>query len=145
MTEQAAGLLGSSLIVPESNRFLHNQRLGLVQVQTGFEWVNDFFFHQFNTRRFRDAVQESASGVKVRHTSPKKLGAVTVTFPPTKAGQRVIADTLNTLSSETNRLQAIYQQKLTALAELRQSLLQKAFSGELTANPEEVIKEEALA
>ena len=30
MTEQAAGLLGSPLLVPEPDRFLHNQRLGLV-------------------------------------------------------------------------------------------------------------------
>jgi type I restriction enzyme S subunit len=33
MTEQAEGLLGSSAIVPESNLYLHNQRLGLVQVK----------------------------------------------------------------------------------------------------------------
>lgn len=31
MTEQAAGLLGSPIVVPEANHFLHNQRLGLVQ------------------------------------------------------------------------------------------------------------------
>ena len=30
MTEQAAGLLGSPIIVPESGKFLHNQRLGLM-------------------------------------------------------------------------------------------------------------------
>src|SRR5215471_15442486 len=30
MTEQGPGLLGSSAIIPESARYLHNQRLGLV-------------------------------------------------------------------------------------------------------------------
>ena len=30
MTEQGPGLLGSSALVPEGNRYLHNQRLGLV-------------------------------------------------------------------------------------------------------------------
>lgn len=34
MTEQAAGLLGSPIIVPESDKFLHNQRLGLGSVPT---------------------------------------------------------------------------------------------------------------
>jgi type I restriction enzyme, S subunit len=53
MTEQAVGLLGSSLIVPESDKFLHNQRLGLVQVFDDFEWHNKFFFHQFSTKSFR--------------------------------------------------------------------------------------------
>jgi type I restriction enzyme S subunit len=133
MTEQAVGLLGSSLIVPESDRFLHNQRLGLVQVFEYVPWHNDFFFHQFNTRRFRDAVQDTASGVKVRHTSPKKLGAIPVCFPPTVLQQKQVADKLNALHAETQRLEAIYQQKLAALNELKQSILQKAFSGKLTA------------
>jgi type I restriction enzyme S subunit len=145
MTEQAAGLLGSPLIVPESKRFLHNQRLGLVQVVEGTEWHNDFFFHQLNTSRFRAAVQESASGVKVRHTSPKKLGSVSICFPPPKTKQKVVADRLNELSAETKRLEAIYQQKLTALTELKQSLLQKAFTGELIAKPEIALKQEAIA
>ncbi len=134
MTEQAIGLLGSSLIVPESDRFLHNQRLGLVQIFDDVTWYDDFFFHQFNTKCFRAAVQDSASGVKVRHTSPKKLGAIPVCFPSDVKEQRKIADTLNTLYTETQRLEAIYRQKLAALNELKQSILQKAFTGELTAD-----------
>jgi len=47
---------------------------------------------------------------------------------------------LDALQAETQHLETIYQQKLTALAELKQSILQKAFSGELTAEtaPQEV-------
>lgn len=45
MTEQAAGLLGSPLLVPASNQFLHNQRLGLVVGRAGVPWSNEFFFH----------------------------------------------------------------------------------------------------
>ncbi len=134
MTEQAVGLLGSSLIVPESDKFLHNQRLGLVQVFADFAWHNDFFFHQFNTRRFRTAVQDSASGVKVRHTSPKKLGAIPVCFPSDVREQRRIADTLNVLCAETQQIEGIYRQKLAALNELKQAILQKAFTGELTVD-----------
>ncbi len=144
MTEQAVGLLGSSLIVPEDNLFLHNQRLGLIQVNDGIEWHNDFFFHQFNTKFFRAAAQESASGIKVRHTSPTKLGNIPVYYPPTREKQEIIADTLNDLLLEAQRLKSIYQRKLTALAELKQSLLQKAFAGELTAN-DTAINEEAVA
>jgi len=39
---------------------------------------------------------------------------------------------------ESQHLEAIYQQKLTALIELKQSILQKAFAGELTAQPVEM-------
>ncbi|PZO20390.1 MAG: restriction endonuclease subunit S [Leptolyngbya foveolarum] len=55
-------------------------------------------------------------------------------FPfPSVEKQVAIADKLNRLSLQTQRLEAIYQQKLTALNELKQAILQKAFTGELTA------------
>ena len=53
---------------------------------------------------------------------------------PAIENQIIIVRKVNELKSETQNLQSIYQQKLTALAELKQSLLQKAFSGELTAD-----------
>jgi hypothetical protein len=37
--------------------------------------------------------------------------------------------------------QSIYGQKLSALAELKQSILQKAFASELTAQPEQILQE----
>jgi type I restriction enzyme, S subunit len=48
--------------------------------------------------------------------------------------QREIVENLNQLSLKTQRLEAIYQEKLVALTELKQSILQKAFTGELTAD-----------
>uniref|UniRef100_A0A1S7LNM9 Putative type I restriction-modification system, S subunit. [hsdS] n=1 Tax=Magnetococcus massalia (strain MO-1) TaxID=451514 RepID=A0A1S7LNM9_MAGMO len=132
MTEQAPGLLGSSIIAPENERFLHNQRLGLAQSKPGTVWCNEFFFHQFNTQIFREAVSREASGVKVRHTSPKKLQAIQVAFPATEAEQKHVADQLNQLKKQTELLELNYQRKLDALHELKQSILQKAFSGQLT-------------
>lgn len=133
MTEQAAGLLGSPLLVPESDRFLHNQRLGLVIGQPEVPWLNDFFFHVFNLRRVRDEIHASASGVKVRHTSPSKIGAVRVAYPGSIDEQRRIAEQLRELSAECDELAAIHKRKLAALDELKKSLLHRAFSGQLTA------------
>jgi type I restriction enzyme S subunit len=45
--------------------------------------------------------------------------------------QKQIVVTLNALQKETQRLASIYQQKLAALDELKKSLLNQAFSGEL--------------
>jgi type I restriction enzyme S subunit len=53
---------------------------------------------------------------------------------PTIEIQRITLEKLEALSIETESLTSLYQQKLQSLAELKQSLLQKAFSGELTAN-----------
>jgi type I restriction enzyme S subunit len=132
MTEQAAGLLGSPIIVPESNKYLHNQRLGLVIKKQGVPWINEFFFYVFNTKKVRQELHDSASGVKVRHTSPKKIGDVEVSFPPTIPEQRSIVSTLEELQKITKHLETIYQRKLAYLDELKKSVLHKAFNGELS-------------
>ncbi len=131
MTEQAAGLLGSPILIPESNKFLHNQRLGLVTKKPDVPWTNEFFFHVFNTQRVRQKIHDSASGVKVRHTSPKKIGAVVVSFPSSEAEQLAIDANLREVGEETQSLESIYQRKLAALDELKTSLLHQAFSGQL--------------
>ena len=130
MTEQAAGLLGSPILVPETDKFLHNQRLGLVTAKRAVPWLNEFFFHVFNLAAVRQAIHDSASGTKVRHTSPTKIGAVRAWFPPV-AEQKRIAVQLDDLAAETQGLTRIYEQKLMALAALKKSLLHQAFSGEL--------------
>jgi type I restriction enzyme S subunit len=131
MTEQAAGLLGSPLLVPESNRFLHNQRLGLVTGKPGVAWTNEFFFHVFNLDAVRKAIHASASGAKVRHTSPGKIGVVKVAFPGTQVDQLRIAAHVEEIEQASIALQSIYRQKLTALDDLKKSLLHQAFSGQL--------------
>ncbi len=47
--------------------------------------------------------------------------------------QRQVANIYAKLQVETSRLETIYTQKLANLDELKQSLLQKAFTGQLTA------------
>ena len=131
MTEQAAGLLGSPILVPESDKYLHNQRLGLVTKKPGVPWINEFFFHVFNTQTVRKEIHDSASGVKVRHTSPTKIGEVVVSFPTLISEQRTIVSTLKDLHEKPQRLESIYQEKLAALDELKKSLLHQAFNGEL--------------
>jgi type I restriction enzyme S subunit len=70
-------------------------------------------------------------------------------FPfPDLATQRQIVEDVQELRLGVRSLESIYQQKLTALAELKQSLLQKAFAGELTAGKEATnatLKEEEVA
>jgi type I restriction enzyme, S subunit len=53
---------------------------------------------------------------------------------PTIEKQQEIISILDKLEAETQRLEAIYRQKIAALNELKQSILQKAFTGELTSD-----------
>jgi len=50
---------------------------------------------------------------------------------PSLEQQQTIVQKLDTLSAETKKLEAIYQQKIKDLEELKKSILQKAFNGEL--------------
>jgi len=65
-------------------------------------------------------------------------------FPDVK-NQKIIAGQLEELSFETQRIEAIYRKKIVALNELKQSILQKAFTGELTADTPKTVKEEIAA
>ncbi len=66
-------------------------------------------------------------------------------FPfPELDEQDSIVNTLDSLMISVQKLENIYQQKLTALAELKQSILQKAFAGELTAVPQTSAKESVV-
>jgi len=53
-------------------------------------------------------------------------------FPfPSVPEQKIIVSRLDALAAETQRLESLYQQKLTALDALKKSLLHQAFSGQL--------------
>jgi type I restriction enzyme S subunit len=123
MTEQASGLLGSPIIVPSSDKFLHNQRLGLVLRKPGVVWVNEFFFHLFNTQYVRKVIHATASGAKVRHTSPTKIGDISVSVPVALLEQQRIASCLSSLDA----LISAETQKLAALKTHKQGLMQQLF------------------
>ncbi|GAX39039.1 restriction endonuclease subunit S [Nodularia sp. NIES-3585] len=94
MTEQGEGLLGSSAIIPESDKFLHNQRLGLLDCIDKQIFDKFFLYYLFNTRSVRHQISGSASGTKVRHTSPDRIYRVSVKIPDVKTQQK-IADILS--------------------------------------------------
>jgi type I restriction enzyme, S subunit len=104
MTEQGAGLLGSSALVPSSNRYLHNQRLGLVEEIKPDKLDKGYLYYLFNTRSVRGQISGSASGTKVRHTSPSRIYNVKVRVPDVHT-QKHIASILSAYDDliENNR------------------------------------------
>lgn len=69
--------------------------------------------------------------VNQANISASKLASYPIALP-TLAEQVEIARSLNMLAVQVDGVRARYQAKLSELADLRQSLLQKAFAGELT-------------
>jgi type I restriction enzyme, S subunit len=60
----------------------------------------------------------------------KSVAELIIPYPPLQE-QQTIVQKLDALSAETSKLKAIYQQKIEDLEELKKSVLQKAFNGEL--------------
>jgi type I restriction enzyme, S subunit len=105
MTEQGPGLLGSSALIPENGKYLHNQRLGLVQLRDESLFDKRFLYHLFNTRPFRTQISGSATGTKVRHTAPERIYRVKVSVPSSVIAQRKIGIVLSAYDDliENNR------------------------------------------
>lgn len=84
------------------------------------------------------------TGAGIQHFTGKALKSFAVPLPPEELVDELLKG-IASIREEVRRLESIYQQKLTALAELKQSLLQKAFSGELTVSAagSDTITEEA--
>lgn len=113
MTEQAEGLLGSALFVPENNRYLHNQRLGLVQILNQEKVCKDFLYLFFNSPSIRKQITEQSTGTKVKHTSPDRLCSVIGLIPPLKEQQKIaeIISSWDQAISATERLLENSQQQ----------------------------------
>ncbi|MEJ6080171.1 restriction endonuclease subunit S [Vibrio sp. 1-Bac 57] len=117
MTEQGAGLLGSTLFVPENNRYLHNQRLGLIQIKSHESVCSEFLYLTYNSPYIRKQITEQSTGTKVKHTSPDRLKSVICLLPPLPE-QRKIAKILSTWDkaiTTTEKLIATSQQQKKAL------------------------------
>jgi len=90
----------------------------------------DFLAHLIRSNPYREKLEVAASGATMLNLSNTSLSALRVAIPNIEI-QRAILSQLNDLSDETQHLESIYQQKLAALDELKQSLLHQAFNGGL--------------
>ncbi|OGT01806.1 MAG: hypothetical protein A3F73_08370 [Gallionellales bacterium RIFCSPLOWO2_12_FULL_59_22] len=76
-------------------------------------------------------IHAKGTGATVQGIKASLLKTIDISFPKLVAEQRQLVAKLDTLREETQRLESLYQRKLTALDELKKSLLHQAFSGML--------------
>ncbi|MDH5178337.1 MAG: restriction endonuclease subunit S [Gammaproteobacteria bacterium] len=120
MTEQSPGLLGSAIFIDADDRYLHNQRLGRVLIKDTGQLHKRYLYHLFNSADIRRAIAVSATGSKVKHTSPDKIGAVEVPVPPLSVQQQIagILDTWDRAMTKTGRLIACKKKYLLRLSSI---------------------------
>lgn len=79
--------LGYPLLIPSSDKlFLHNQRLGKVQLIRGNYLPKYFLYFLFKDEGYRAFVVGSSSGATVKHTSPNKILSYKAKFPDIESG-----------------------------------------------------------
>jgi type I restriction enzyme S subunit len=88
-----------------------------------------FFF--MLSRNCREQVDKMVSGTTQPTISMRSIREMRFPLPPKKKWKRII-EHINALREQTQLLEALYTEKLNDLKELKQSLLQQAFAGELT-------------
>ncbi|MBX9849182.1 MAG: restriction endonuclease subunit S [Rhodocyclaceae bacterium] len=111
-----------------SGRFNAYQRTYVITINDESRLLYRFLYFQMlkSLKRFKE--QSVGAGTKFL-----KLGMIKelrITLPAVEV-QHQIVSTLDAVLEEAEKLESLYQQKLTALDALKQSLLHQAFSGQL--------------
>jgi len=122
------GSFGIPVIVEDDRKFCFQRHIGLIRPKSGTR--SSWLYYLLLSPQVFNQANEGATGTAQKTVSLKALRGLKVprASPPQ---QRSVAATLDALVAETQRLESIYQQKLTALEELKKSLLHQAFSGQL--------------
>jgi len=84
------------------------------------------------SNKYRELMGNDSERATMPSISNKQLGELPSTAPDQSEQERIL-EHLDNLRGTSARLETIYTQKLANLDELKQSLLQKAFTGQLTA------------
>ncbi|MDJ0355460.1 restriction endonuclease subunit S [Paenarthrobacter sp. PH39-S1] len=91
--------LGLPALVPSTGEYLHNQRIGLVEITDPFRLDKFFLNYMLRTSAYRAHIIGTASGSTVRHTSPSRIGDYKTNIPPLMV-QRAIAEVLGALDDK---------------------------------------------
>jgi type I restriction enzyme S subunit len=92
--------------------------------------TRDFLFYLLLTRDFTEYAIKGSQRAGMPKVNREHLFAYYFYLPPLK-DQQLIVQKLDAISAQTQQLESIYRRKIADLEEMRKSVLQKAFSGEL--------------
>jgi len=95
---------------------------------------NNLVFYFLLTYGFNKQMEKLQKGASYPAVTDSEVKGVIISYPKSKFEQQSIVQKLDALSTETKKLEAIYLKKIADLEELKKSVLQKAFNGELTTS-----------
>ena len=92
------------------------------------------------SRNVQEQVKAATYGAALMQINIRDLRKISFAVPSTGV-QKALLERLEIISTEIERLKSIYEQKAEEFSTLKQSILQKAFSGELTTQPYRALAE----
>jgi type I restriction enzyme, S subunit len=104
--------------------------------------TRDYLFYLLLSKGFTEYAIQGSARAGMPKVNREHLFEFRVWLPSIKEQTR-LAGTLDDLAAETQCLESIYEHKLGALEALKKSLLNQAFTGELSAPPEQLLEEGA--
>ncbi len=132
---------GDTLLISEDGANLLARSTPIAFSVSGKYWVNNHAhilkFEHMATQRFVEfyfasiRLDEYITGAAQPKLNQKALNSIPVPIPIYLEAQAEIVKNIESMQEETQRLETLYQRKLDALDELKQSLLHQAFSGNL--------------
>jgi type I restriction enzyme S subunit len=121
---------GNIAVIPKNIKVCLGQRTVLIRPKND-RLVSKFLAYLILSKDVQKQLLSHSTGATVEHINMKDIRAFKIFNLSTLTEQQSIVQKLDALSAQTKKLEAIYQQKLNDLEELKKSILQKAFSGEL--------------
>jgi len=125
------GYPGTAAVIPKEVEIANCSDLVIVKPYENID--SHYLCLFFNSVLGKRLVSGRLVGAAQKHFNITTARKVLIPLP-CFAEQKYLVTKTNEIATETQRLEAIYQQKLAALNELKQTILQKAFTGELTAD-----------
>ena len=92
---------------------------------------NEFYWFYAKSNSYWDQANTLSTGSAQPHFNGKALKQVLFPYPVSKTEQSRLINEFKRFQSKTQSLESKYQQELNSLEELKKSILQKAFEGEL--------------
>ena len=122
------GSFGVPVLVREIRDFCFQRHIGLIRPKADFS--SEWLYYLLMSPQVVKQANEGATGTAQKTVSLKVLRGYQVPRIGLPMQLAIVAK-LDSLFEETQRLESLYQCKLTALDELKKSLLAQAFSGAL--------------
>jgi len=116
-------------VMIEKENYLLNQRIASIRFSD--KCLPKFFLYFSWTNIFKDQYFANETGTVGQGNVG--IGAITEAIVPLISvnEQKMIIDRIDSVRIEVQKLEAVYQKKIADLEELKKSILQKAFAGEL--------------